>query len=922
MNSIPGIDDKMVFLNYLTMCKVSVTKTLHIFYITALLFALSFSLSFAAENPNGNREEILVLHSYSPDYSWTQTEQAGIDSIFSPLAAQYKLRIEYMDTNHNPAISKGPLLQTLYRDKFSNSRFKAIIVSDNAALEFLRQNRDKLFPGTPVLFCGINGFEPSMIANFPDSTGIAEENDFSGLFDTINRLHPNVDRVVIYGIPNDPSHKANVALIKKTLNTITANIKIDIREFDDIESAIGDAKQLTEDTVILMVGSMRTMGGEGVNLQRANELMSPAVKVPVYTAWDFGINHGAVGGLVVSGYDQGRLAAELTLRILKGEKASQIEVQRNVSNVYMFDFNQMKRFGLRIDQLPKNATILNRPESAYQFSKETTIAFAFSFSILSLAVIFLGLSVRRRKRVEEELKASQEKYAKAFRNSADVIGIARLSDGLYIEVSEVFFRIFGFTREEVIDKRSAAIDEPEPAEGFMLWFSSKAREDLFNKFQDQGFVKNLEVAWCTKNREQRIGLYSAEVINIGGEQCIIYVWHDITERKLAEIHRLELEERLRHAQKMESIGLLAGGIAHDFNNLLTPILGYSQILLSGIQPGDPRVKALQQIREASERAATLTQQLLAFSRKQMLELKRIDIGHVVKHFEQMLRSTIREDIQINIYLTSELGIVLADIGQIEQVLMNLAVNAQDAMPKGGILTIETQNVMLDESYVTMHPEASTGPHVALIVSDSGTGISKDLLDHIFEPFFTTKEKGRGTGLGLATVYGIVKQHGGSISVYSETDIGTTFKIYLKCVSASSVDMKRPSLVPTDLSRGTETILVVEDNDLVRDLAREMLQLAGYKVLTADGGENALQVFQQHKGSVDLLLTDVIMPGMNGKEIALRLCAEKSELKVLYMSGYTDNIIGKHGLLKDEVHLIQKPLSLMALSDKVRQVLDL
>ena len=913
----------MFFLNRLLMCRFSFTKTLHIFYVIFLSLTLSSHLTFAAETSNSNRAEILVLHSYSPDYSWTQTEQAGIDSIFSPLASQYKLRIEYMDTNHNPAISKGPLLLALYNDKFSNSNFKAIIVSDNAALDFLEQNRDRLFPGIPVIFCGINGFEPTMIANFKNTTGVAEENNFPGLFETINRLHPKVTSVVIYGMATDPSHQANVALIKKSLKSSTLNLKIDIREFNDIESCISDARKLPENNVILMIGSMRTSGGEGINLQRANELMSPEVIVPVYTAWDFGINHGAVGGLVVSGYDQGRLAGEMALRILKGESADQIEVERNVNNVYMFDHKQMVRFGLRIDQLPKNATILNRPESAYRVSKETTIVIAFSFSILSMAVIFLTMNVRRRKRVEAELEASQEKYAKAFRNSADVIGIARLSDGIYIEVSDVFFRIFGFSREEVINERSAATDEPNPAEGFILWHSNEARTELFNRFREQGFVKSLEVIWCTKTGEQRIGLYSAEIINIGGERCIIYAWHDITDQKQAEIHRLELEERLRLAQKMESIGLLAGGIAHDFNNLLTPILGYSEILLAGIQAGDSRKRALQQIREASERAAALVKQLLAFSRKQMLELKKVDIGDVVKQFEQILRSTIREDIKINSYLTSDLGIVLADIGQIEQVLMNLAVNAQDAMPNGGILTIETQNVILDESYVAMRPEASTGPHVALIVSDLGTGISKDTLDHIFEPFFTTKESGRGTGLGLATVYGIVKQHGGSISVYSEIGQGTTFKIYLKCVSTVLERFKDKNLHTQQvLCRGTETILVVEDNELVRNLACEMLQLTGYNILSADGGESAIQVFEQHKGRVDLLLTDVIMPGINGKEIALRLCSEKPELKVLYMSGYTGNIIGQHGLLKEEVHLIQKPLSLKALSDKIRQVLDL
>jgi hypothetical protein len=383
-----------------------------------------------------------------------------------------------------------------------------------------------------------------------------------------------------------------------------------------------------------------------------------------------------------------------------------------------------------------------------------------------------------------------------------------------------------------------------------------------------------------------------------------------------------LEDQFRQAQRMESIGQLAGGIAHDFNNLLTAILGYSDVLLgelTGYSVPETVRDDLEEIRKAAERAAALTSQLLAFSRRQIIQPKVLNLNSIVENFQPMLKRLIGEDIQIAVRLSEDLGSVNADVGQLEQVIMNLVVNARDAMPTGGALTIETANVDLDESYARSHVTVEPGPHVMLAVCDTGTGISPEVQARIFEPFFTTKPKDRGTGLGLATIYGIVKQNKGSIWVYSEPDKGTTFKIYLPRVSDGP--RVEPRKVQTAASGGNETVLLVEDDERVAKLAREILKRNGYVIIQASDADDAVRLAEEHKGSIDLLLTDVVMPGRSGSLLAEELSARAPGMRVLYMSGYTDNAIVDHGLLSPGVAFLQKPFTRATLTRAVRNVLD-
>jgi nitrogen-specific signal transduction histidine kinase len=387
---------------------------------------------------------------------------------------------------------------------------------------------------------------------------------------------------------------------------------------------------------------------------------------------------------------------------------------------------------------------------------------------------------------------------------------------------------------------------------------------------------------------------------------------DVTERKT-------LEAQLHQASKMEAVGRLAGGVAHDFNNLLTIINGYSQILQEKLRSDTEASGHLREISLAGERAATLTRQLLAFSRRQVLTPQVLDLNAVVSNLDKMLQRLIGEDIKLHTHLDPTLGRVKADPGQIEQVLMNLVVNARDAMPTGGNLTLETSNVELDETYANTHPTVQPGPHVMLAVSDTGVGMTPETKARIFEPFFTTKEQSKGTGLGLATVYGIVKQSGGSIWVYSELGHGTVFKIYLPLVGDYPV-AKELAKTETDSAAGTETILVVEDEKGVRSLIRLALISAGYKVLEVEDGKSAVAMCANYDGPIHMLLTDVVMPQMSGPAVAGKVATLRPGIKVLYMSGYTDDAMVHHGVLGQDTPFIQKPFSPTGLRQKIREVL--
>ncbi|HEV8178129.1 MAG TPA: ATP-binding protein, partial [Gemmatimonadales bacterium] len=466
-------------------------------------------------------------------------------------------------------------------------------------------------------------------------------------------------------------------------------------------------------------------------------------------------------------------------------------------------------------------------------------------------------------------------------------------------------QLFGWRASEVVGHILPAI-APDQQRIF--------QEHHLAVLQGQSFI-DLEVRWQRRDGKS-VTLSLALAPLYGGQSGVrgmMVLAADLTERK-------KLEGQLRQSQKMEAVGQLAGGVAHDFNNLLTAIIGYTSLLLKASPSGQQREDLLE-IDRAAGRATELTQQLLAFSRRQMLQPTLLDLNAVLSDTMRLLGRLLGEHIELAILPDPGLGVVRADRGQVEQVIINLAVNARDAMEGGGKLILETRNVSLDRAYASQHPGATEGEFVMLAVTDFGIGMSPDTQARIFEPFFTTKERGKGTGLGLSTVYGIVKQSGGTIYVYSEPDRGTTFKIYLPRVMAQT-----PTIVPVPMKpatvRGAETVLVVEDEEGVRALTCRVLRTYGYTVLEAENGGEALLIAEQHPAPIHILLTDVVLPRMSGRKLAERLVRVFSNLRVLYMSGYTDGSIVNHGTLEPGTAFIQKPFTPEGLAQKLREVLDL
>jgi len=521
--------------------------------------------------------------------------------------------------------------------------------------------------------------------------------------------------------------------------------------------------------------------------------------------------------------------------------------------------------------------------------------------------------ITERKRAQEALRASEERYRLISENTADVIWLLDADSRRFTYVSPSVQQLLGYSPEEVLGKDMAVALTPESQE-----YATSRLTEVLARFANGDESVRTQVHQIDQLRKDGSIVRTEVAITLlqnqqGGVGEILGVTRDVTDR-------LQVEGRLLQAQKLESVGRLAGGVAHDFNNLLTVINGYCDMLMSELPQDEGSHELVAEIRTAGERAAALSGQLLVLSRKQVVQAREVNLNDIIGEVEKMLGRVIGEDIRLESVLSPSLGCVLADPGQLHQILMNLAVNARDAMPNGGTLLIETTNIDLEEGFAGPHAEVQAGRYVQLKVTDTGVGMTQEVLSHLFEPFFTTKKAGEGTGLGLATVYGIVKQCGGSIWVYSQPGQGTNFSIYLPRIEPSGTAQNEPAQA-TPTVRGTETILVVEDQDQLRKMTERVLRDHGYKVLDAADPDAALIHSKSYDGTIHLLLTDVVMPGMMGPELADRIKALRPAIEVVFMSGYSERALLDRQVMESAGAYLAKPFSPKSLAVKVREVLD-
>ncbi|HIJ87335.1 MAG TPA: response regulator [Desulfuromonadales bacterium] len=913
---------------------------------------------------------ILILNSYNIGYDWSENEMEGVRDGLSKVFPRVETFIEHLDTKMFHSKQHFPRLADLLEAKYSGHKLDIIIAMDNAALEFATKYRQRISPGTPLVFCGINNYEPSMIAGQSRITGVAEFHDIVGTLKLALQLQPNVHNIIVIHDFTDTGIAINHEL-KKSSGQFPA-IKLHFMEEMPLEETVNRLKSVPPDYLVLMLSYTVEKGGRTFSHAEAARLVSGASPVPVYSVYAEQLGHGVIGGRILKGQTQGLKAAELAVRVLGGELPENIPVVTSDLSHPAFDYLVMKKYAIHPDKLPTDAMIINKPPSTLAINK--TIAWVGTLCTLlsTVGLITLVMNVRKRKRLEEMLRLKIEEYQesqeellateemlrsqvddyiqsqdellateemlrsqiveyqnthdqllateKMMRMQLDVIAessqkfeavfdfspitvaLTTLPEGKYSDVNQGFVEMFGYSREETLGRTTVELG---------VWRYESTRDSFIKQLKANGIVRNFQAEMRRKNSEVFTVLFSGVLLEIAGKPCVLSAVMDITEQK-------RLQNQLLQSQKMDAIGQLAGGVAHDFNNMLAGIMAAAELLKLRLKGDEKNSKTVDAILEATTRSAELTRELLTFSRKNPMVVKSVHVNDTVTAVIGLLERTIDKQICVTVRFDESSPVVTGDQTQLQNALLNLGINARDAMPDGGSLLFATALKIIDEiACSTMNLSLSPGRYVEISVSDTGVGMTKEVMEHIFEPFFSTKAIGKGTGLGLATVYGTVQSHKGQMYVQSEPGVGSVFKIFLPLIE----DEIGVIACSAEAVVGSGGILLVDDEKILRDVGRELLEDLGYTVYLAESGADALAVFAAHRNEISLVLLDIIMPTMGGKEAFLRLREQAPDLKVLFCSGFINADTDDELMVLGADGFIHKPYNRSGLSRAVAEVME-
>jgi PAS domain S-box-containing protein len=992
----------------------------------AILFAVLCSQSQVFGSTYGKEKTVLYLNSYSVGYAWSDKILEGIREALKGLGVD--VQHEQMDTKRILDEKYLNLLLELYAHKFAEKKFDVVICSDDDAFQFLLKHHQRLFPKTPIVFCGVNFFEDSMLRGHEQFTGVLEAFDFESTVLTAVKMFPRKKRVLAI-TDRVKAGVLNKRIFQELVPRLPGNLEVTLIEDWTIASLKDTLRGSGSDCIVIPLSVFQDKDGNYVSMPDATAELAGSCDAPFFGTWDFLLGHGIVGGRITSGFLQGETAGNLALRILQGEKPSLIPIVKDSPNRLMFDYEGLTRFGIPLEAVPEGAVILNRPSKDYIMSKESFRALLGAMTLLCTAVVLLVAFIGFRSRSARRLQESEERYRSLVDISPDpilmfdpqggLIAVNRQAaiaygvespEQLLAEVGSAFDLLDEANRQKALSNVRSILTEQHVG-SIEYTVARKDGTPLQVEINSSAVRRPDGTPWAIisvvrditerKAAQERLRILGAAVENAGeaiivtdSSAAIIYVnptfeettgyslkeslgtnpnilssgthdgdfyrdmWETIRNggvwrgrftnkkkdgtlyqetatispikdeegniRNFVMVARdvtseIMLQKQLFHAQKMEAIGTLAGGIAHDVNNLLQAVLGYADLLLMKKGPGDPDRKKLEVIQHAARDGADLVSRILTLGRRKESKARPIDLNDEIRKSERLLRRTMPRMIRIDLLLADDLKIIDGDPAQVEQILLNLGVNAQHAMPDGGRLVIETSNVSLSDEYLRTHLGAKKGKYVLLTVSDTGSGMCTEVLDRIFEPFFTTKANGLGTGLGLAMVHGIVAQHDGYIRCYSEPGRGTSFKIYFPVSAAElATDLTLTREMP---ALGTETILLVDDDDRVRELGVQIIEMGGYRVLTARSGEEALETYSSHKGEISLVILDLIMPGMGGKRCLEELLRRDPDLKVLIASGYSSNVTAHDEKGMGSRGFISKPYDSKDMFGAIRKVLD-
>jgi two-component system cell cycle sensor histidine kinase/response regulator CckA len=864
----------------------------------SIIFIVAFSPPVYAETETNGAKQILILHSYHQGFNWTDNIMKGIRSVFDH-DSHYRYNVEYMDFRRFEGDQYKKTLLNLYEYKYEGWKFDAIICSDDKALNFALDYREKhpFDPDTPIFFCGITDTPESLLSQHDNITGVFEHTDTSQAAKIALYLFPQTQKIYIIrnDSPNDRMHR------KRLVADIPKDIPIEDWIKKDLNELLERLKNLEKNDLVFYLSGPSNWLVKMVNYESGLQHCN----APIFTCWDTFLRNGILGGQVISSFHQGKIAATMAKRVLTGEDIHTIPFKTKCPQSTRFDYTVMKKFGITESDLPPGTEYLNRPITLYE--KYKYIIWALSIFILFESMLIIAYATNRLKRQKAE--KAERLLTERLRKAQENAHIGNWEYDINTDkfwCSEETIRIHGLPKDRSMYEYRDIFE-------FIFEEYHEGIKERFNNLINHGTEFNCEYQIKRKYDEEIRTVHSRATLFLDSNnypQKVSGTIQDVTEQK-------NLEGQLLQSQKMEAIGHLAGGVAHDFNNLLTGIIGYSNIILAKTNEDHEFRNEIEEIHKAGERAASLTRQLLAFSRKQILQPKIIEINELIKNLKKMLQRLIGEHIQIHINLDEQIQSIEADPGQIEQVIVNLAINARDAMPDGGQLFLSTQYIPPRSDSKHLTKEFNEMSYVLIQIRDTGYGIPQDMQHQIFEPFFTTKET--GTGLGLSTVYGIVKQSNGHIFTDSTLGKGTTFSLYFPSCQKKTESIEDRSSMRGSL-QGTETLLLVEDEEIVRNLSATLLSDNGYTVYIAQNGTEAKQLIDQHHDSLDLLISDIVLPDINGREVADYFQKIIPYVPVLYISGYTDDSSLKNGIENEEFYYLQKPYSPEMLLTKIKEIL--